>query len=61
MLSKTEERHRVNVTFVKDILPYYLTSYVFIASHLMYHLTGNLLVIIWLAYIINLPYYWRLR
>lgn len=46
-------------SFVTDICPYFLASYAFIVSHVIYQLTGNLLVPIWLAYLINLPSIWR--
>ena len=42
-------------SFVSDVLPYYLTSYVFLISHIIYHTTGNLLIPIWLIYAFNLP------
>jgi len=46
-------------TFLKDIAPYFLTTYAFVVSHIVYQMTGNLLVPIWLAYTVNLKSFWR--
>ena len=46
-------------TFLRDIAPYFLASYAFIVSHIIYQLSGNLLVPIWLAYMISLGAFWR--
>ena len=40
-------------------MPYFLTSYAFIVSHFVYYTSGNLLVPIWLAYLVSLPQFWR--
>ena len=47
------------VSFISDIMPYFTASYVFVVSHAVYQLSGNLLVPIWLGYLLNLPYLWR--
>lgn len=45
--------------FLRDIVPYFLASYAFMVSHIVYQLTGNLIVPIWLAYIFSLSAFWR--
>ena len=47
------------VSFINDIMPYFTASYVFVVSHAVYQMSGNLLVPIWLGYLLNLPYLWR--
>ena len=44
---------------MRDIAPYFLPSYAFAVSHIVYQMTGNLLVPIWLAYTVNLKNFWR--
>ena len=42
-----------------DIMPYFMASYAFVVSHVVYQMTGNLLIPIWLAYIASLSSFWR--
>ena len=48
-----------SANFMRDVAPYFLASYAFVVSHVVYQMTGNLLVPIWLAYIFNLSSFWR--
>ena len=57
----TEIKSVPKPSFISDVCPYFLASYTFVVSHLVYQLTGNLLVPIWLAYSFNLPEIWRKR
>ena len=54
-IGRTVTVSNLSPTFFSDVMPYYLTSYVFLISHVIYHTTGNLLVPIWLIYAFNLP------
>jgi Fatty acid desaturase len=46
------------VSFLGDVAPYFLPCYVFVVSHLVYYYgNGNLLWPIFLAYLVNFPYY----
>mmetsp|Transcript_11372 Transcript_11372/g.15290 ORF Transcript_11372/g.15290 Transcript_11372/m.15290 type:complete len:216 (-) Transcript_11372:668-1315(-) len=45
--------------FARDIAPYFLATYAFVISHIVYQVSGNLLVPIWLAYVVNLNTFWR--
>lgn len=52
-------RSASSVSFISDIAPYFLASYAFLVSHIVYQMTGNLLVPIWLAYLANLTSFKR--
>lgn len=47
-------------SFWSEVAPYYLPSYVFVVSHIVYQMSGNLLIPIWLAYILNMPNCWQI-
>lgn len=51
------------VEYISHILPYYLPCVVYVVTHLVYlHLNGNLMWIMFFAYLINFPYYkWNNR
>lgn len=47
------------MSFIKEILPYFMASYAFVVSHIAYQMTGNLLIPIWLAYLLSMSQFWR--
>jgi hypothetical protein len=54
----TVARSCLEPSFWGEVAPYYMPSYVFVVSHLVYFWTGNLLIPIWLAYILNIPFFY---
>lgn len=40
-------------TWSKDIIPYFLPVYIYIVSHLIYLITGNLIISVWLMFVLN--------
>ena len=55
----TEEINAGPPSFIRDILPYFMASYTFVISHIVYQMTGNLLIPIWLAYMVSMSQLWR--
>jgi hypothetical protein len=53
--SVTKTRTCLEPSFWDEVAPYYMPCYVFFVSHIVYQTTGNMLVTIWLAYILNMP------
>ena len=51
----TKDRTCLEPSFWEEVAPYYMPCYVFVVSHVVYQLTGNLLIPIWLAYMLNMP------
>lgn len=54
----TTEISKLVVDFYQDVLPNYLPCFSFIVQHVVYHcFNGNLCWVIFIAYLINFPYY----
>jgi alkane 1-monooxygenase len=56
----TQTRSCLEPSFLSEVAPYYLPSYVFVVSHIVYQISGNLLIPIWLAYMLNMPNCWQI-
>ena len=56
---RTVEKKAGAPKFARDVAPYFLASYAFLVSHIVYQWTGNLLIPIWLAYVVNMRSFWR--
>jgi hypothetical protein len=51
----TQEVNKPNVSLSRDVLPCFLPVYVFFISHFVYQTTGNMLLPIWIASMLNCP------
>jgi alkane 1-monooxygenase len=40
-------------TWTKDIIPYFLPVYIYIFSHIIYYLSGNMMISVWLMFVLN--------
>jgi hypothetical protein len=49
----TEMSEVLEITWFKDIIPYFLPIYIYLFSHLVYFFTGNLILSIWCMFILN--------
>ena len=56
--ASSEEINAGPPSFIRDILPYFMASYTFVISHIVYQMTGNLLIPIWLAYMASMSQLW---
>ena len=52
--ASSEEINAGPPSFIRDILPYFMASYTFVISHIVYQMNGNLLIPIWLAYMASM-------
>lgn len=52
---KTKKSAFTKPEFSRDIAKYMLSCYVILISHIIYQFNGNLLIPMWLIYLVNLP------